>query len=86
MSSAELEPYGDLVRCCYNGDCGVKHTTGKEMKNGQCILGGSGKYVRRNMSLAPVAVLGRTDMPTDADDDGSEGYNPYDHMPAKTTR
>jgi hypothetical protein len=55
------------------------------MRDGQSILGVSGKYVRRNMSLAPVAVLARIDMPTDEDDDGSEGYNPYDHMPAKST-
>lgn len=64
----------------------MKYTTGKEMRDVQNALGISGKYVRRNMLLAPVAVLGRADMPTDADEDGSEGYNPYDHMPTKTTR
>ena len=63
----------------------MKHTTGKEMRDVQNPLGVSGKYVRRNMSLAPVAALGRADTPTDSDGDGSEGYNPYDHMPAKTT-
>ena len=62
----------------------MKYTTGKEMRDVQSALGVSGKYMRRNMSLAPVAVLGRADVPSDADDDGSEGYNPYDHMPAKS--
>ena len=62
----------------------MRHTTGKEMRDSQYVLGVSGKYVRRNMSLASVGVLGQAEMPTDADDDGSEGYNPYDHMPAET--
>ncbi len=56
------------------------------MRDVQTALGISGKYVRRNMSLAPVAVLAPADVLSDADDDGSEGYNPYDHMPARTSR
>lgn len=75
-----------LVRCCCNGDCCVKYTTGKEMRDVQAALGITGKYVRRNMSLPPAAVLGPADVPPDADNDGSEGYNPYEHMPAKISR
>lgn len=56
------------------------------MRDVQAALGITGKYVRRNMSLPPVAVLGPADVPPDADNDGSEGYNPYDHMPAKISR